>query len=156
MKIIGAGGHAAGVRDVLRLLTHDPEGYFIAVGDNRARRREAKRHPRVHFPVLIHPRAYVAALVEIWPGTVIMAGAIVQPGAKIGRHVIVNTGATVDHHCVIGDFAHIAPGAHLCGNVEVGTGTLIGVGVGIAPGTKIPPWSLVKARRLDIEPLPGD
>ena len=50
-------------------------------------------------------------------------------------------------------FVHIAPGAHLCGHVKVGEGTLVGVGVGIAPMAVIPPWSLVKAARLDIEPL---
>ena len=155
MKIIGNGGHAAVVRDVARFLAHEPDGHFIAVGDNRSRQREARRRPRARFVILIHPWAYVAPDVKIGAGTIIMAGAIVQPTCVIGRHVIVNTNSVVEHHCRIGDFVHIGPGAHLCGGVKVGTGALIGVGVGIAPGAKIPAGSLVKARRLEIEPLPG-
>ena len=76
-----------------------------------------------------------------------------QPGCRIGKHVILNTACSIDHDCVIDDYAHIAPGAHLCGNVRVGEGSLVGVGVGVAPNTKIPEWSLVKAHRIDIESI---
>ena len=46
----------------------------------------------------------------------------------MGKGVIINTAATVDHDCKISDYVHVAVGAHLAGNVEVGSGTWIGAG----------------------------
>ena len=156
LAYIGNGGHAKVIREIEQQHSIDWWGYkatVIAVGDNKARKREAKNNAGLQFPVLVSNNAHVSKDAIIGEGTVIMAGAVVQPGAKIGRFCIINTGATVDHDCVIEDYAHIAPGAHLCGDVHIGEGTLVGVGVGIAPGCKVPAWSLVKARRLEIVPL---
>jgi len=151
MKIIGNGGHARVIAAMLDGNTED--GTVIAVGDNAARKREAETHAGGTFPILIGAGVFVAKSVMVGEGTVIMSGAVIQAGARIGKFCIINTGASVDHDCVLGDYVHIAPGAHLCGHVEVGEGTLVGVGVGVAPGCKIPAWSLVKARRLEIVPL---
>lgn len=155
MKIIGDGGHAKVIGPIIESygIGYFPYNFcFIAVGDNKARKAEARRNEDLRFPVLISKDARVSKDAIIGSGTVIMAGVIVQPGCRIGEHVILNTGCTVDHDCVIGDFAHIAPGAHLCGHVEIGEGTLVGVGVGIAQGCKVPSWSIVKAARLEICP----
>ena len=152
MRIIGDGGHAKVVREVISAMREAPGDCFVAVGDNRARKREAEAQRDASFAILIHPTAHVSASAVIGPGSVIMAHAVVQPAARIGAHCIVNTGATVDHDCILGDYVHVAPGAHLCGGVQVGEGTLVGVGVGIAPLARIPAWSVVKAARLDIVP----
>ena len=149
MRIIGDGGHAKVIRD----FEQPPDGFwFIAIGDNASRKKEAEKLPWV-FATLIHPTAVISTSACIGEGTVVMANAVVAAYAKIGKHVIVNHGAVCDHDTVVGDYVHIAPGAHLCGHVEVGEGSLIGVGVGIAPMCKIPAWILVKARRLEMEPL---
>ena len=144
--MIGDGGHAAVIK------TFAPDANVLAIGDNATRKRLVDEGFYT-VEAAIHPSAIVAPYVPIGVGTVVMAGVIVQTGARIGRHVILNTGCTIDHDCVLEDYVHIAPGAHLCGNVHVGEGTLVGVGVGIAPNTTIPPWSLVKARRLEICPM---
>jgi sugar O-acyltransferase (sialic acid O-acetyltransferase NeuD family) len=155
MNVVGEGAHAKVLWDVIgskSLLIFD--GTVIGIGDNAKRKAIVDITPTGCWSrALVHARAYVSDLADLGEGTVVMAGAIIQPGAKIGKHCIINTGATVDHDCVLEDYVHIAPGAHLCGNVHVGEGTLVGVGVGIAPNTVIPAWSLVKARRLEIEPL---
>lgn len=148
IKIIGDGGHAKVVRDVIVRMPVEYTGEdvaFVAVGNNAQRQSEVSRMDGCKFPVLIHPCAIVAAGVEIGGGTVIMANALVQPGVKIGCHCILNSGAQADHDCTIGDFAHIAPGAVLCGGVTVGEGALVGAGAVCVPGAVIPPWSLVKA-----------
>lgn len=158
VRVIGDGGHAKVIRD-MPILTNDAYT-FIAIGDNATRKRIALEHegmrPAALFGFLIHPSAQVSTSARIGPGTVVMAYAIIAADAVVGKHCIINHGATVDHDCIIGDYAHIAPGAHLCGNVEVGEGALVGVGVGVPPCTKIPAWSLVKAARLDIVPREQD
>ena len=165
MIIIGDGGHAKVVRRVIYAL-HLPidsnilndDFAFVAIGKNSDRKREAARAARVGymFPVLIHPSANVDETARIGEGTVIMAGAVVQADAWIGKHCILNSSCSVDHDCVLKDYAHIAPGAHLCGDVVVGEGALVGVGVGLAPGCRIPAWSLVKAQGIVVEPLSGN
>lgn len=148
--LIGDGGHARVIRSFWP--TSDDATTVIAIGDNRQRKKVAEEQPRYCiFGIICHPTAYLHSLVG--DGTVVMAGAVIQTGCRIGKHCIINTGATIDHDCTLEDYVHIAPGAHLCGNVHVGEGTLVGVGVGIAPNTKIPAWSLVKARRLEIVAL---
>lgn len=154
MRVIGDGGHAAVIRELIDAmpLRFGDNFAVVAIGDNAARKRTAAEHTLDVFPPLVHPSAVVARSAKLGAGCVVMAGAVIQAGACIGPFAIVNTCASVDHHCMVGAYAHIAPGAHLCGGVEVGEGALIGVGVGVAPGAKIPAWSLVKARRLEICP----
>lgn len=133
---------------------YDDDGWIIAVGDNVARKSEAERIGGT-FGVAIHPSAVVSPSARIGDGTIIMAGAVVQAAAVIGRHCIINTGASVDHDCVLEDFVHIAPGAHLCGWVDVGEGALVGVGVGIEPGVIIPAWSIVKREKYIVGTVSG-
>ena len=148
MLIIGNGGHAKVVRDVLaeQPISLGDDWSFIAVGNNSDRKKEALRNfPKRGFARLIHPSAVISPSTRIGPGTIVMAGCVIQADVEIGNHVIINTGATVDHDCRIGDFAHIAPGVHLCGAVEVGEGALVGVGACAVPHAVIASWSLVKA-----------
>jgi acetyltransferase EpsM len=152
MRVIGDGGHARAIQEILDEHANAVDGTVIAIGDNAARKKVISEHP-MFYPPVISNKAIVSKGAFIGQGTVVMPGAIVRANARIGSFVILNTGCTVDHDCIIGDYAHIAPGAHLCGHVEVGEGALVGVGVGIAPMCRIPPWVLVKARKLEMEPL---
>jgi len=68
---------------------------------------------------------------------------VVNIDSRIGRHVITSTTASIDHDCYIRDFSHIAPKATLCGNVEIGYGTLVGAGSIIHPGIKIGEWCTI-------------
>ncbi len=157
IHIIGNGGHAKVVREALAAhmglfpIEHRPEGdfSFIAVGNNRDRKKESLQAPHP-FVTIIHPSAVVSDSAKIGEGTIVMAGVVIQADAVIGRHCIINSCASVDHDCVLGDYVHIAPGAHLCGTVRVGEGAMVGTGVCIAQNTDIPEWKLVKAARLDI------
>ena len=161
ITLIGDGGHAAVIRDLIRARerldrTGDVKretGTIIAVGNNRDRQREALARSGTSWTYLIHPSATVASSALIGMGTVIMAGAVVQARAVIGQHCILNSGCVVDHDCQLSDFVHIAPGANLCGSVKVGEGAMVGTGVSVAQGAVLAPWTLYKARRLEAEPI---
>lgn len=126
---------------------------IISIGNNTWRKNIASRH-HATFATAIHPKAIISDTAIIEEGSVIMQGAIIQADAHIGRHCIINTAATVDHECLIHDFVHIAPGATLCGNVNIGEGTLIGAGSTIIPGIKIGKWCTIGAGSVVINDIP--
>lgn len=129
--------------------------YFIAVGDNIARKRIDSWMPSVRWATLIHPRAWVDSSVKVGSGTLISAGVVVQPDTVIGRQCIVNTMASIDHDCHLGNFVHIAPGARLTGGVRADEGVVIGAGSTILPGVHIGAWSIVGAGAVVLEDVPS-
>ena len=178
--LIGAGGHAKVIADILIQCGRPPVAFLddapqhnqllgiavikglelpepdsaviVAVGDNATRERIAQRYER--FGVAIHPSAIVGRDAEIGPGSVVMAGAVINAGARVGSHCIVNTGAIVDHDCLISDFAHIAPGAMLGGNVRVGRGSMVGLGAKVIHGRGIGDHTIVGAGSTVVRDLP--
>ena len=192
--IVGAGGHAQVVADILRAMQANgepvellgyvddnpalqgralvggavlgpiarwpelaPDGLIVAIGDNatRARIQREIRAAGGHLFVARHPHAVVAPDVPLGPGTVVAAGVVVNTGTTVGSGVILNTGCTVDHHNQIGDFAHIAPGAHLAGEVTVGEGVLVGVGAAVIPQRQIHAWAIVGAGAVVVRDVPA-
>lgn len=110
---------------------------FVAIGNARIRKRLMETYKYKVFPVLVHPGAVIGGNVRIRDGTVVMAGAVINPCADIGKGVIINTCSSVDHDCVIHDYVHVAVGAHICGNVEIGEGTWIGAGSTVSNNVRI-------------------
>lgn len=150
ITLIGDGGHAAVIRDLIKCRERldknfQVDGTIIAVGNNMDRKREAEARKGTRFTYLIHPSATVASSALIGMGTVIMAGAVVQARASIGAHVILNTNCDVDHDSVVHDFAHISPGAIICGGCEIGEGAWVGAGATVIQGMKVAPWTIVSA-----------
>ena len=151
--IIGAGGHAKVVADIVTKSGDKVVGFLddfctgenilgkisdcenyknccfvIAIGSNRVRRDIFRKYSNLDYYTAVHPRAVISENVTIEKGCAIMANAVVNSGAVLGRHTIINTSSVVEHDCRVGDFSHISPGAVLCGTVSVGDCTWIGAG----------------------------
>ena len=112
---------------------------FVSVGSNNLRETIMKRFPDKVFVNLIHPRSIVSqkAIIEPNANILIGAGAIVNPLVKIGKGVILNTACVVEHECMIEEYAHIAPGAVLAGNVKVGKRAFVGANAVIKQGVVV-------------------
>jgi sugar O-acyltransferase (sialic acid O-acetyltransferase NeuD family) len=108
-------------------------------GSGRDRRDllEMFRNSGLKTPTLIHHSAVISKSARHGEGSHILAGAILAPMAKIGEACIVNTNATVDHECILAAGVHVAPGATLCGCVQVGENTFVGAGSVVLPRIKI-------------------
>lgn len=133
------------------------DGIVVAIGNN-ARRRDLTRQLATAgetFVSVIHPQAVVSPGAIVGPGSMILAGAVVNTGAYLGLGVIVNTCASLDHHNQIGDYVHIAPGAHLGGNVRVGEGALIGLGTSVMPQRAIGAWAITGAGATVVHDVPA-
>ena len=151
MFLYGASGHGKVIKEILELHGRKVDGFIddnpdinevlglpvfhtaedadeviVSIGFNAIRKSIVKKLDCKFASAAIHPLAFISDSATVGKGSAVMAGVIVNAEARIGKHCIINTGSTVDHECRIGDYAHIAPGVHLCGNVHVGEGTLIG------------------------------
>jgi len=192
--IIGAGGHAQVVADILlrmqeqngsvrplgylddnpalngrsyigvpvlgnlaRLSEIDHDGVVIALGDNALRKcvYEEARSRGERLIIARHPAAVVAPDVLIGPGSMICAGVVVNTGTEIGANVILNTSSSVDHYNRIGDHVHIAPGAHLGGEVTLGEGVLVGMGATVMPRVRVADWARIRAGACVHKPVPA-
>ena len=157
--ILGKGGHAGGLADIIRQLhitwrmedgdkVGPGECPVIGLGDIEKRKKLYKQFkPTLN---VIHPSAVIAPPTGIHDeGAIqIMAGVVIQTGASIGKNTLVNPRASIDHGCVIGPHCHIAPGAILCGDVTLGEGCFIGAGATIIQGVELEPGTFVPAGTL--------
>ena len=152
-QVIGDRNRLLAQKDSQNILTG-----IVAIGNNSDRARVAAWLIEHAFQVTsaIHTSAQVARGVTIGENTVVMAGAVINPDTEIGAGVIINTAATVDHDCRIEDAVHIAPGCHVCGNVAIGTMTLIGAGTTIVPGVSIGERSVVGAGSVILADVPSN
>jgi sugar O-acyltransferase (sialic acid O-acetyltransferase NeuD family) len=114
------------------------------------------RHTGFRTPFLIHPSATVSPSARIGDNCQVLAGTVVVAGAQIGEASIINTKASVDHECVLGEGVHIAPGATLCGCVEIGSFTLVGAGAVVLPRVRIGTNVLVGAGSAVTKDIPDN
>lgn len=177
--LYGAGGHAKVILDILQLNNIVVEKIFddditikdfmgipvsresrspliVSIGDNMIRKKIVSTFSNIRYERAISQKAIISESALVEEGTVVMQGSIIQSCARIGKHVIINTAATIDHDCIIHDFVHIAPGSNLCGEVEVGEGTLIGAGSTIIQGVKIGKWCKIGAGSVVTRNIPDN
>ena len=183
MHIIGAGGHAKVVVDIIlsskktvlgiwdenklvssflnfrisgsleMFKTEQSNRYIIAIGNNRIRKKIASQLIEP-VDVAIHFSSVISTETYIGNGTVVMSNSSIGIGSRIGKHVIINTNASVDHDCVIGDFVHVSPQTGLAGNVEVGEGSHIGIGACVIQNIKIGKWATIGAGTVVVKDVP--
>ena len=156
LVIIGAGGHGRVASDIAKkngykkiIFLDDGEDvvcdgkvsefvnhlkdaqFFVAIGNAKIREKitEQIASQGGKIATLIHPNATVCDDAVIGAGTLVAAGAVINPNVKIGKGVIINTLSSIDHDSTVGDYTHVAVGAHLCGTVNVGEKVFVGAGV---------------------------
>lgn len=108
----------------------------------------------IAMPVLIHPHASVSPQARLGHGVQVLAGAVVAAQAQLGDLCIVNHRASVDHECVLAAGVTVAPGATLCGCVQVGADAFIGAGATVLPRLSIGPGAMVGAGAVVTRDVP--
>lgn len=114
---------------------------IVAIGGGRGADRLAIQHVfssnGLIVPAIVHPRAFVCDTAVLGAGTQVLAMAQVAAEVRVGDACIINHQASVDHECTLADGVHVAPGATLCGCVNVGANVFIGAGSVILPRVSI-------------------
>jgi sugar O-acyltransferase (sialic acid O-acetyltransferase NeuD family) len=133
-------------------------GFFIAIGNNQTRQNIANTllANQLQATTIIHPSAVICTSVSLSNnGVMVAANATINPLTKIAQGAICNTNCSIDHECNIGPYAHIGPGAVLCGNVQVGEGSFIGANAVIKQGITIGTNALVGAGAVVTKNVPN-
>lgn len=97
------------------------------------------------FPAILDPSAIISKSAFLGEGVFVGKGAVVNAETRIGKMAIINTMASIEHECVVGDFAHVAVAAVLCGQVEVGDAAFIGANATVIQCRKIESKQIVPA-----------
>ena len=120
---------------------------ILAIGENAHRQRlfDQLTAAGAVFVSVIHPRAVLGAGVRIGLGAVALANVVVNADSVIGDNVILNTMCSVDHDSALEAHVHLAPAAHLAGDVRVGEGAFIGMGAVVCPHVTVGRWAVVGA-----------
>jgi UDP-N-acetylbacillosamine N-acetyltransferase len=156
--IMGGGGHARSVADVLlynnpkqniwfvdpcakleektfdfSVLKEFPTNMIdykliIGVGNNEARKEIYEKSLLNQIISVISAKANICRNVQIGLGSFLAHNCHIGPETVIGRNAIINTMAIVEHEVKIGDHSHIAPGTIVSGRSQIGNQVFIGAG----------------------------
>ena len=182
ITILGASGHGKVVADIARLCGYESIVFLdddktknycgrypvagrctewnrsdgdiiVAIGDPAARRQIQESLEPDRLVTLVHPDAVTGEDVVIGRGSVIMAGVVINPGTVVGTGCIVNTAASLDHDCRIGDYVHIAAGAHVAGSVRIKDLTWVGAGSTVSNGITVCGGCIIGAGAVVVEDI---
>ena len=133
--------------------------YFIGVGNNNLLRRKIYEtlFPLLGQPVnAIHPSAVISPSVKLKYGHFISANTSINAFTELGMTAVCNTGCVVEHGCIVGDFAFIAPGAVLCGDVKIGENTFVGANSVIKQGVVVGKNVTIGAGSVILKDIPDN
>ncbi|KPA96665.1 sugar O-acyltransferase, sialic acid O-acetyltransferase NeuD family [Pseudomonas asplenii] len=143
VKVLG-GDDALGVIDPLSVGLVNGVGQVVG-GTGRRSIFIGLKEKGFYFPPLVHPAAWVDSTAALHEGVQVMAGAVIQADVSIGANSIVNTRSSIDHDCCLGADVHVAPGATLCGGVQVGDQAFIASGATVIQGLVVGEGAVVGA-----------
>lgn len=176
--IIGCGGHAKSIADVL--LYNDEkvdiifldknakknekilgfkvvsdykitnEKIIVGLGDNKKRKDLSLKYYN-NLSNVISKKSYVAKSVKLGKGVFVAHNAHIGVLSRIDDFTVVNTGANIDHECILERNSFIAPNATLCGKVHLSENVFLGACATILPNIKICANSIIGAGTIVID-----
>ncbi|MBU1007664.1 NeuD/PglB/VioB family sugar acetyltransferase [Candidatus Dependentiae bacterium] len=154
--LIGFGGHAKSVADIINLIHPFIQINFLAwefssgkpmqtikhqsiitIGDNKKRKTIYESVGPKKLISIQSPLSYVSKKATIGRGCFVGNFCHIGPATIIGDNTIINTGAIIEHDTIIGKHCHIAPKATISGKTTVGNIVFVGAGATIIDGLSI-------------------
>jgi len=163
IAILGAGGFAKEVADLIEALGHEVVGFWeepgFGAGDSLLGRPVASRlldlkadaaviatgEPPLRkklfelasqsftMVTLVHPSACVSRHATVGAGTLVMQNVVVNANAVVGEDCLLNVACCIAHDCRVGSHVHLAPAVQMGGWSSVGDGTFCGTASVVLP-----------------------
>ncbi len=128
---------------------HNTLNGIVAIGDNFIRHQIVENIlallPGFTFISTVHPMASIAKSVLIGKGSVIMGGSAINSNCTIGKFCICNTNSSLDHDSVLENFASLAPGVTVGGNVRIGSFSAVCIGTTIVHNVTVGKHTVIGA-----------
>lgn len=152
------GHEVLGPIDVAR---HHPDAQVLICTASPARRDSRTRIAQrlgfddSRYATLVHPRASVAAGVELGAGTMVFACAVITAPQRVGRFVLAMPHVLLTHDDSVADGVTLAGRAALAGGVRVGESAYIGSGALVREGLTIGAGALVGMGAVVLKDVPA-
>ena len=129
---------------------------FPTVGNNKIRKELVETFEKLDLKQtrIIDPSSNLSKKIEIGLSTYIGKNVVSNPLTVIEKGVIINTGSLIGHECNVREFAQIASGVVLAGNVTVGENSFIGSNSVVRQGIVIGKNSIVGAGAVVVKDVP--
>jgi len=111
----------------------------------RSVRKQIDPTNKFNWLTYVHPSAVVSSFADIGQGCVITPQAIVTSDAKLGDFVFMNTGSVIGHDAVLGDYSTLFPNTEVCGDCNLGSDCVLGIGSFLIPGVSLAAGTRVSA-----------
>ena len=137
----------------------NPTAVVMGLADSKAKAaiyEKLSQNPKLEFPVLVHPLAYVEPTASLAPGVIVSPFCFVAVKSRLGICSFLNYTSQVGHDAVLGDFCSVMPSACISGNVVIGAQTLVGAGAKILQGLNIGKNSVVGIGSVVLNDVPDD
>ena len=94
---------------------------IAAIGNNQVRHKWHDMLLGLNIPLatIIHPQAVISPSAIVKPGASIMAGCVLGTDVLVEQGCILNSGVLLDHDVKIGQYAHLSLGVKVAGGKEV-------------------------------------
>lgn len=112
-------------------------------------------NPSLHFPTLIHERAWISKQVVIGKGCIIYPGTTINFGSCIGDFAVLNANCSVGHHTTIGAYTSFAPGVKTGGHTTFHEGVDVGIGAATIQNVIVGAGSVVGGQSMVINTVPA-
>jgi sugar O-acyltransferase (sialic acid O-acetyltransferase NeuD family) len=118
------------------------EQLLVCVGPSEGRRNIVRRLAGLgvapeRYETFVARSARIGRTSEIGPGSILLDGVVVTADAVIGSHVVVMPNCTITHDDALDDFATLAAGVALGGNVRIRKAAYIGMNASVRQGLTV-------------------
>jgi sugar O-acyltransferase (sialic acid O-acetyltransferase NeuD family) len=103
---------------------------------------------------VVHPRAYVAAHVQLGKGVYIAAHATIAIAAKLHDFSVINQNVSIGHDAVIGRYSIVNPGCVVSGRCHLEEGVYLGSAAVLFPGVRVGSGSMISANCVITKDVP--
>lgn len=133
---------------------------LVCIGSGQARRQAVSKLldqgiEETRFATVIDPSIRVNTGCAIGPGSILLAGVVLTCSVTVGRHVVAMPNVTFTHDDVIEDFATLAAGTSLGGNVSIGSGAYLGMNSAVRQGVRVGPDAFLGMGAALLSDLPA-
>lgn len=117
------------------------------MGKGNIRETIYKKLKKIGFnlPVICDSSSIISSTAQIGEGVFVGKGSIINTEAIVERMAIINTNTLIEHECIVEEYAHIAVGAVLCGQVKIGKSSFVGANSTIIQQRKVESYSIIPA-----------